>query len=1489
MASESEILLRAAARIAAAERGAGSSQQDTVSIHVTIKDSKAEYVVDTGGGEVTDASTAAVSRARLHLVYATEEVFLALAHKRMDPRVAMLTGKISLKGEMALGIKLGYWIREAVTQGADVAGALENVRLEMAERDKWEKDEDAEVCAVCRQGFKLYRRRHHCRYCGRVVCQDCSASKIGGQRACDPCLARASTAPAATPPSVAKTNGGGGEEGARELQSRVMELEEEVENLDKRAFTARARVLRQLVLMVYRVIALTLLAAVLLSAHFSAGLLSRHVGPSVFEVAIDVTPLSSAASSSRARLSSAIGGAANTAKSMGLGLSRSAETGSTSNASAASEEDQEEGGSTGQEVSAAVAGGRGDSGEMDIGFISSSSCGNDGACAGEEECSEDSTSSSPGPVSSPAPIKLNLSLSVYWTVMLVVVICLSEHQRRTEGLILRRIKTFCLAGTVIGTLKMTRKLTQDMSPDESEDTWSDVHKLLAPFVYQSILDVAGMWVKTGQYLSSRADIMPQPYIDELSKCQDSVPASPYDEVDETVKEQLGRSLTELFASVNREALASASVAQVHCCTLKDGRKAVVKVQHRRVRQLFLEDLKNISRLVRLVAWAEKDYDFRPVMNEWTSESYKELDFFCEAKNLLRIGKAMKRSGLAVIVPELVPEFTRMKVVVMTFCEGFKVTDAKALAAAELDREGVMRAVTESFAYQQIHMDGLFNGDPHPGNILLQPILSPPTSSDGAGVNNAESKSAMPVLLDWGLAKTLPEHLRIAFSRFIYAGCEHDFVSMLVAFEEMGVKLNRFDPAEDMHNIRFLLRDSQPASEAKKDVIQFHRRIAKKRSRGLKNPVDAYPGDLLFFLRVHALLRGLATRLQVRQRYMEIMAPYAKQALREVVPVAERATHAVYPSPVLSRVEAKVRKALEEMVEREQITGCQVCVIYRGQTLVDLCAGTQGPVDPRPVKPTTLFCAFSAGKAVCSTAVHILADRGLLQYDQRLAELWPEFACNGKETTTVRHVLTHSTGLQHAFPDKATFDKFCDWDETKKMLEEAEPAWPPGFRASYHYFTFGWLVAAVVEKASGVPFEKFIREEMAIPLGLEDSFFMGGLSAYGVDPTRIASVEHTFKIPGRSAAGKAAQPMPSAAESGSEKQPAAGVKSGSGSDGGSGRRKDVSMVGPEPSSELRQGAAGDDEIVGSEDIEEDVDDEGAPRLGLLATMASALKETDPEEGAAIDGLARRLAGREYFLDPRVFNYPQVRDACIPAANGHFTAKALAMFYDNILGSLGLSGSSKKTKKSGHEGPGRGTGTGVVKPAPLLRRARVNEMRAYQVKETSSLHLLFGLPMGGVRYSLGYQMFGFREKPRQHQQSPSAEARSSVSTITTRTGAGGAVAGTIGSGTFFTRAASTLLGGAASIHGGRGIASTVGGSGGGGKASSVTAPPARGRVRLSGLGHVGMGGSVALCDPASGLAFAMVTNKVASGRASSSAVLSLVCEELGIGDPSHFFED
>ncbi|CAN0390041.1 unnamed protein product, partial [Discosporangium mesarthrocarpum] len=128
-----------------------------------------------------------------------------------------------------------------------------------------------------------------------------------------------------------------------------------------------------------------------------------------------------------------------------------------------------------------------------------------------------------------------------------------------------------------------------------------------------------------------------------------------------------------------------------------------------------------------------------------------------------------------------------------------------------------------------------------------------------------------------------------------------------------------------------------------------------------------------------------------------------QALRETVPVEERAKSILFPSPLLSPLEGKVRTLVETLVEKGAIAGCQVSVIHRGQVLVDLCAGTQGPLDPRPVRPDTLFCVFSAGKAVCSTCIHLLVDRGMLAggYDQKLVDFWPEFGAEGKEGTTVR--------------------------------------------------------------------------------------------------------------------------------------------------------------------------------------------------------------------------------------------------------------------------------------------------------------------------------------------------------------------------------------------------------------------------------------------------------------------------------------------------------
>ncbi|CAM9555063.1 unnamed protein product, partial [Ectocarpus fasciculatus] len=141
---------------------------------------------------------------------------------------------------MSLGIKLGHWIRKAMALEAAAPD-----RLQAVDRGKWQRDEDAKRCAVCRRDFTVLRWRHHCRFCGRVVCEDCSASKVDGQRACESCLPRADPSAAEkrsenlaedAPPSGGfrrdrqKLQQQDEKEGeaARELQTRVLELEEEV-------------------------------------------------------------------------------------------------------------------------------------------------------------------------------------------------------------------------------------------------------------------------------------------------------------------------------------------------------------------------------------------------------------------------------------------------------------------------------------------------------------------------------------------------------------------------------------------------------------------------------------------------------------------------------------------------------------------------------------------------------------------------------------------------------------------------------------------------------------------------------------------------------------------------------------------------------------------------------------------------------------------------------------------------------------------------------------------------------------------------------------------------------------------------------------------------------------------------------------------------------------------------------------------------------------
>jgi CubicO group peptidase (beta-lactamase class C family) len=168
-------------------------------------------------------------------------------------------------------------------------------------------------------------------------------------------------------------------------------------------------------------------------------------------------------------------------------------------------------------------------------------------------------------------------------------------------------------------------------------------------------------------------------------------------------------------------------------------------------------------------------------------------------------------------------------------------------------------------------------------------------------------------------------------------------------------------------------------------------------------------------------------------------------------------------------------------------GAAVAVYHRGHPVVDLWGGSRdvdAPEGPLPWERDTVAMCFSTTKGVVSTALHVLADRGLVDYDDPVATYWPEFAANGKAGVTVRHLLTHSAGLHRIRSLVDGARRMLDWDHMCAALAAAAPAYEPGTRHGYHALTYGWLVGEVVRRVSGRTIADFVQDELAVPLGLD---------------------------------------------------------------------------------------------------------------------------------------------------------------------------------------------------------------------------------------------------------------------------------------------------------------------------------------------------------------------------------------------------------------------
>lgn len=202
------------------------------------------------------------------------------------------------------------------------------------------------------------------------------------------------------------------------------------------------------------------------------------------------------------------------------------------------------------------------------------------------------------------------------------------------------------------------------------------------------------------------------------------------------------------------------------------------------------------------------------------------------------------------------------------------------------------------------------------------------------------------------------------------------------------------------------------------------------------------------------------------------------------------------------LQQRVQDAMDELVDSGAESGLQVAVDHRGDRVVDAVAGVADSVTGRPVTPDTLFFSFSTGKGMAALIAHLLVRDGLVGYDTRVAEVWPEFGARGKESATLRHVLTHTVGVP-AMPGGLGPGDLADWPRVCAAIAGADPLWRPGTRTGYHSFTFGFLVGEIARRVTGMPMGRLLHDWVAAPLEIS------GELRFGVPPsdlTRLAVLE-----------------------------------------------------------------------------------------------------------------------------------------------------------------------------------------------------------------------------------------------------------------------------------------------------------------------------------------------------------------------------------------------
>ncbi len=365
-----------------------------------------------------------------------------------------------------------------------------------------------------------------------------------------------------------------------------------------------------------------------------------------------------------------------------------------------------------------------------------------------------------------------------------------------------------------------------------------------------LIKLGSAFIKIGQLLSARPDLIPNTWIQELSKLQDQVPNFSFAQVEETIREELGSKFNEIDQIIV-DPVGSASLAQVHRATLKDGKNVVFKVQRPNLKELFIIDLGIMQQIAGLLQknknWS-RGRNWVEIAKECRKVLIKELDFNCEAQYAARFRQQFLNDE-NVEVPEVIWDMSSEKVLCLSYLEGTKISDLEKLKSQEIDLPKIAEIGAISYLKQLVNY-GFFHADPHPGNLAV-------------------SNEGKLIFYDFGMMGNISNNLQTRLGGMVKAAALRDASSLVSQLQQAGLISKDIDVGPVRRLVRLMLKEAL--------TPPFSPNIIEKLSGDLYELVYEtpfqLPVDLIFVMRALSTFEGVGRMLDPGFNLVSVTKPY----------------------------------------------------------------------------------------------------------------------------------------------------------------------------------------------------------------------------------------------------------------------------------------------------------------------------------------------------------------------------------------------------------------------------------------------------------------------------------------------------------------------------------------------------------------------------------------------------------------------------------------